>query len=90
MKNESDCRLKIVRIDNGIEFINDEFKTLLKDSGVILKFTVVYISEQNGLSVTVPASALALRPPLLQSPSTSTDTSCTTGPSPTLDPKRLA
>ena len=50
MENESGCKLKIVRIDNGTEFINDEFKTLLKDSGVIMKPTVAYTPEQNGLS----------------------------------------
>ena len=50
MKNESEYKLKIVRIDNDTEFINDDFKALLKNSEVIMKFIVIYTSEQNELS----------------------------------------
>ena len=50
MKNESEYKLKIVRINNNTEFINDDFKTLLKDSEVTIKLIVTYIPEQNELS----------------------------------------
>ena len=45
VKNELECKLKIVRINNDTKFINDDFKTLLKDSEVIIKLIVVYTSE---------------------------------------------
>ena len=50
MKNESGCKVKIVRIDNKTEFVNDEFKEYFKNSGIVWESTVVYTSEQNGLS----------------------------------------
>ena len=45
VKNESKYKLKIVRIDNNTEFINDDFKILLRDSKVIIKFIVTYTLE---------------------------------------------
>ena len=50
MKNESGYKLKIVRINNDIKFINDDFKVLLKNSEVTMKLTVIYTPEQNKLS----------------------------------------
>ena len=50
MKNESKYKLKIVRIDNNTEFINDDFKILFKNLEVIMKSIVIYTLEQNKLS----------------------------------------
>ena len=50
MKNELEYKLKIVRIDNNTEFINDDFKILLRDSEVTIKPIVTYTPEQNELS----------------------------------------
>ena len=50
VKNESNYRVKIVRLDNEIEFINDKFRKLFKNSEVILKFVVIYIFKINKLS----------------------------------------
>ena len=50
VKNELEYKLKIVRIDNDTEFINDDFKILLKNLKVIIKLIVTYTSKQNGLS----------------------------------------
>ena len=50
VENQSGCKVKIVRFDNGGEFINDEFKEHFKDSGIVWEPTVPYTPEQNGLS----------------------------------------
>ena len=49
-ETQSGCKVKIVRFDNGTEFINAEFKDHFKDSGIIFEPTVPYTPEQNGLS----------------------------------------
>lgn len=50
VENESGCKVKLVRLDNGTEFINLQFKELFKATGIILEPTVAYTPEQNGLS----------------------------------------
>ena len=50
VETQSGCKLKIVRFDNGTEFINEGFKQHFKDSGIICEPTVAYTPEQNGLS----------------------------------------
>ena len=42
--------MKIIRIDNEGEFINDEFKSHFKESGIVWEPTVTYTPEQNGLA----------------------------------------
>lgn len=42
--------MKIVRIDNGGEFINEEFINHLKDSGIVWEPIVAYTPKQNGLN----------------------------------------
>ena len=49
-ENQSGCKIKLVRLDNGTEFINQEFKNLFATAGVVLEPTVAYTPEQNGLS----------------------------------------
>ena len=50
VETQSGCKVKIVRFDNGGEFINQEFKEHFKDSGIVWEPTVAYTPEQNGLS----------------------------------------
>ena len=38
------------RLNNNIEFINNDFKELFKRSEIIIKSIVTYTLEQNGLS----------------------------------------
>ena len=49
-ENQSGCRLKAVRIDNGTEYVNHKFDELFKKKGIIVEPTVAYTPEQNGLS----------------------------------------
>ena len=50
VENESGCKAKAVRVDNGTEFINQQFKDLFKATGIMWEPTVPYTPEQNGLS----------------------------------------
>ena len=50
VENESGCKVKIVRFDNGREFINKELESILKDSGIMIEASVPYTPEQNGLA----------------------------------------
>ena len=50
VETQSDCKIKIIRIDNNIEFINEEFEKLFKNSDIVIESIVTYTPEQNGLS----------------------------------------
>ena len=50
VENESDCKIKGVRVDNGTEFINQQFNDLFKATGIMWEPSVPYTPEQNGLS----------------------------------------
>ena len=43
-------KLKKLRIDNGLEFLNYEFDQFCKDNGVVRHKIVLYTSHQNGLA----------------------------------------
>ena len=59
VENESSYRVKIVRLNNNIEFIDDRFRKLFQGLGVMLESTVIYTSKQNKLSVTSKPCAVA-------------------------------
>lgn len=50
VENFTNKKLKILRCDNGGEYINDELKSYLKMFGIILQTTVPYCPEQNGIA----------------------------------------
>lgn len=41
-------KIKIIKSDNGTEFVNQELQTFLKGKGIIHQTTVAYTPEQNG------------------------------------------
>lgn len=47
-KKETGNEVKILRSDNGLEFDNQEVKSLLKEKGIRFQKTVPYTPEQNG------------------------------------------
>lgn len=49
-KNITDCDLKILRSDNGTEYINVDMEQYLIQNGIRHQKTVVYTPEQNGKS----------------------------------------
>lgn len=48
VENQSGRSIKILRTDNGGEFIGTNFQNFLKDSGILHQLTVPYTAEQNG------------------------------------------
>ncbi|KAG7302210.1 hypothetical protein JYU34_013686 [Plutella xylostella] len=50
VENELNKKIKKLRTDNGKEYINRNFDSYLKKSGILHQTTVPYTPEQNGLS----------------------------------------
>lgn len=50
VENQQGATIKILRTDNGKEYVNKAMETELKKSGIIHQTTVPYTPEQNGLS----------------------------------------
>lgn len=50
VENETGCKIKILRTDNGREYVNRKFKQILNDSGIKHQTTVPYNPQQNGLA----------------------------------------
>jgi transposase InsO family protein len=49
-ENESGCKIKILRTDNGGEYVNKYVQQLCIDSGIQLQHTVPYTPQQNGVA----------------------------------------
>lgn len=45
-----DCKIKNVRSDNGLEYVNEEFKKYCENLGINHQLTNVYTPEQNGVA----------------------------------------
>lgn len=48
--NVDDVKLKILRSDNGGEYLSNEFKTFLNEHGIKHELTVAYTPQQNGVA----------------------------------------
>ncbi|KAG8481238.1 hypothetical protein CXB51_026069 [Gossypium anomalum] len=49
VENQVGCRIKILRIDNGVEYLSDRFKRLCEQAGIHHQLTTVYTPQQNGV-----------------------------------------
>ena len=49
VENQKNKRIQVLRTDNGLEFLNNEMKNVLANSGIIFQRSCVYTQEQNGL-----------------------------------------
>ena len=47
-ERETECKMKILRSDNGLEFINKEVTEILEGKGIRHQRTIVYTPQQNG------------------------------------------
>lgn len=47
-ENQLDAHIKILRTDNGLEYVNKSFSDYLKSNGIIHQTTTPYTPEQNG------------------------------------------
>ncbi|GLT45830.1 hypothetical protein SLA2020_196340 [Shorea laevis] len=50
VENQSGCKIKILRSDNGKEYTSKEFDSFCEDAGIAHQLTVPYTPQQNGVS----------------------------------------
>lgn len=50
VENQTNKKIKVLRSDNGKEFVNKQVSQFLKESGIIHQTTVEYTPEQNGVA----------------------------------------
>ncbi|CAG9133521.1 unnamed protein product [Plutella xylostella] len=50
VENQTGERIKVLRSDNGREYVNTDMLTYLKDNGIVHQTTVPYNPQQNGVS----------------------------------------
>ncbi|CAG4913470.1 unnamed protein product [Colias eurytheme] len=48
VENQLNRRIKILRSDNGLEYVNDNFSNFLKGAGIVHQTSTPYTPEQNG------------------------------------------
>lgn len=49
VENQTGKRIKVLRIDNGREYVNKAFENYMKRNG-INQFTITYTPQQNGIA----------------------------------------
>ncbi|XP_048481491.1 uncharacterized protein LOC105390889 [Plutella xylostella] len=50
VENQLDRKIKVLRSDNGGEYVNEAFDKFCRDAGIIQQHTIPYTPEQNGMS----------------------------------------
>lgn len=50
VENQTNKKIKILRTDNGTEYVNNELKNYLKECGIIHQKTIIYKPQQNGVA----------------------------------------
>ena len=50
VENQSGKRIKVIRSDNGAEYVSNKFAKFCEDAGIEHQFTVTYTPQQNGVS----------------------------------------
>lgn len=50
VENETECKIKILRTDNGTEYVNNRFKQFFEANGIKHEYSAPYSPQQNGLS----------------------------------------
>ena len=50
MENQSGCKLRTIRSDNGKEYANDTFHKFCEEAGIEHQLIVPYTPQQNGVS----------------------------------------
>ncbi|KAL4031342.1 hypothetical protein IC575_009619 [Cucumis melo] len=50
VENQTGRKVKYLRTDNGLEFVNNKFNQFCKPEGITRHFTVTYTPQQNGLA----------------------------------------
>lgn len=48
MENQTEKKIKVIRIDYGLEFLNENFNRMCADAGIKRYLTVANTPQQNG------------------------------------------
>lgn len=49
-ENQLNKKIKVLRTDNGLEYINSSFKSICEKSGIVHQKSCAYVHEQNGVA----------------------------------------
>ena len=50
VENQSGRKLKVLRYDNGCEYVNSEFIQYCVDAGILMQHSIPYTPQQNGVA----------------------------------------
>lgn len=50
VENETECKIKCIRSDNGMEYMAAKFNDFCKENGILHQLTCTYTPEQNGVA----------------------------------------
>jgi transposase InsO family protein len=50
VENQSNCRIQILRSDNGKEYVSNQFQQFCDEAGIEHQLTAPYTPQQNGVS----------------------------------------
>ena len=50
VENQADCRIKVLRSDNGTEYTSEKFGSFCEEVGIQHQLTIPYTPQQNGVS----------------------------------------
>lgn len=66
VENQTGERIKVLRSDNGREYVNNDMCTFLKENGIVHQTTVPYTPQQNGVSERVNRTIIEKARSMLQ------------------------
>ena len=49
VENQSECRIKVVRIEKGTKYTSEKFNKLCENAGINCQPIVTYTPQQNGV-----------------------------------------
>lgn len=50
VENQTDCKVKVLRTDNGTEYVNQKLSNFLKQKGIVHQLSCPYSPQQNGVA----------------------------------------
>ena len=49
IENRCDCKIQVIRSDNGKEYVSDQFNSFCEEAGIEHQLTTPYTPQQNGV-----------------------------------------
>src|SRR5688572_5737299 len=73
VENQTGARIKAIRTDNGTEYVNNAFLTILRSCGIRHETTIPYSPEQNGIAVRLNRTLVERARSMIMESNVSTD-----------------